>query len=48
VKQESRLRAFEIKWTPRRVAGRAFHEAYGVEVQLISPDDPFVADLIKT
>ncbi len=45
VKQASGLRAFEIKWSPRRVSGRAFREAYGVQVESIGPGNPFVADI---
>lgn len=45
VKSENGLHAFEIKWHPRRVGSVAFHTAYGVAVELISPDNPFVADL---
>lgn len=47
VKQGDVLRAFEIKWSPRRVSGRAFHDAYQVDVESIRPDNPFVADLIR-
>ncbi|NCA71365.1 MAG: DUF4143 domain-containing protein [Sphingobacteriia bacterium] len=43
VKQASGLRAFEIKWSGRRVAGRAFRDAYGVEVEPIRPDAPLFA-----
>jgi hypothetical protein len=28
------------------VTGRAFRDAYGVDVELLSSDDPFVADVI--
>jgi hypothetical protein len=28
-------------------AGRAFRDAYGVEVETIGPDDPFVAELAQ-
>jgi hypothetical protein len=45
VKSENGLRAFEIKWHPRRVGSVAFRTTYGVEAELISPDNPFVADL---
>jgi predicted AAA+ superfamily ATPase len=45
VKHDSGLRAFEVKWSPRRVSGRAFREAYGVEVESIRPDNPFATDL---
>jgi len=44
VKQGNDLQAFEIKWSPGRVAGRGFHEAYGVDVQAIRPDNPFAAE----
>jgi uncharacterized protein len=46
VKSESGLRAFEIKWNPRHAAGAAFRAAYGVNVELIGPDNPFVADFL--
>ena len=48
VKQGDALRAFEIKWSPRRVSGRAFRDAYGVDVEPIGPDDPFVPDILTT
>jgi len=48
VKGESGLRAFEIKWNPRRAGSAAFRSAYGVDVELIGPDDPFVADLLHS
>jgi predicted AAA+ superfamily ATPase len=48
VKQGSSLRAFEIKWSPRRVSGRAFRDAYGVEVEPVRSDNPFAADILKT
>ena len=48
VKQGKSLQAFEIKWSPRRVSGRAFRDAYGVEVEPIRPDNPFAADIFKT
>lgn len=47
VKQESGLRAFEVKWSPSRsVSGRAFRDAYGVELECIRPDNPFAATSI--
>lgn len=46
VKTGSGLRAFEIKWRSRRGRGRAFRDAYRVDVEPISPDNPLVADLI--
>jgi uncharacterized protein len=33
------LKAFEIKWRPKRIATRAFTATYGVEVDLITPDN---------
>jgi len=48
VKQGNGLRAFEIKWSPRRVSGRAFRDAYGVEVEPIRSDNPFAVDIFKT
>ena len=47
VKQSNSLRAFEIKWSHRRVSSRAFRDAYGVEVEPIRADNPFTADIIK-
>jgi predicted AAA+ superfamily ATPase len=47
VKSESGLRAFEIKWNPRRAGSAAFRAAYGVDVEPIGPDNPFVADLLQ-
>jgi predicted AAA+ superfamily ATPase len=44
VKAESGLRAFEIKWNPRRAGSAAFRSAYGVEVEVMGPDNPFVAE----
>ncbi len=46
VKQASGLRAFEVKWSLRRVSGRAFRDAYGVEVEPVQPDNPFATDVI--
>ncbi len=40
------LRAFEAKWNPRRKPGTAFANRYGVPVETMSPDDPFVARLV--
>jgi len=48
VKQASRLQAYEIKWSPRRVSGRAFRDAYNVEVEPIRADNPFAVDIFKT
>jgi predicted AAA+ superfamily ATPase len=46
VKQASSLRAFEVKWSPCRVSGRAFRDAYGVEVEPIRSENPFLADIL--
>ena len=40
------LRAFEVKWSARRSAGRAFRDAYGIEVETIHPDNPFSAGIL--
>jgi predicted AAA+ superfamily ATPase len=47
VQQGSRLRAFEIKWSHRHVASRAFRDAYGVEVELIVANNPFATALFE-
>lgn len=44
VKQGDSLRAFEVKWSPRRTSSRAFLDAYGVEVETISPDNPLAVE----
>jgi predicted AAA+ superfamily ATPase len=43
VQTDAGLRAFEIKWNPRRAASQAFRAAYGVPVETIGPDNPFAA-----
>jgi hypothetical protein len=47
VKEGSGLRAFEVRWSPRRVSGRAFRAAYGVEVEPVRSDNPFALDIFK-
>ena len=47
VKQGNRLRAFEIKWSQRSISARAFRDAYGVEVETLRPDNPFVGEGIR-
>ena len=47
VKQGDSLQAFEIKWSPRRVVGRAFRDAYGVAVESIHSANPFAIDIFK-
>ncbi len=42
LQQGEKLQAYEIKWSSRRVNGRAFREAYGAEVELICPENPFI------
>jgi len=39
VKTGDQVRAFEIKWQPKRIAARAFEGRYGVEVELITSQD---------
>jgi len=48
VKQGDVLRAFEIKWSAQRTGGRAFRDAYGVEVEPIRPANPFAPGLFQT
>jgi predicted AAA+ superfamily ATPase len=48
VKRGDDLQAFEIKWSGRPGAGRAFRDAYGVAVGSLGPDDPFVAGVLGT
>lgn len=45
VKQSSGIRAFEAKWTPGRSSGRAFKDAYGVQVETIDRTNPFAVDV---
>ena len=46
IKSGDALQAYEIKWSPRRINRRAFHAAYGVEVNGIGPDNPFAVDQV--
>jgi len=46
IRTGDRLRAFEIKWTGRRTAGRAFRTKYGVDVERLDAGNPFVADSV--
>lgn len=47
VKEGRNLRGFEIKWSPGRIVGRAFRDAYGVEVEAIGPNNPFATDIFN-
>lgn len=47
LRQGGQLKAFEVKWSARRAVGRAFRDAYGASVELLTPDQPFVADLVR-
>jgi hypothetical protein len=47
VQRGRKLRAFEIKWSPGRVSGRAFRDAYHVDVEPVCPDNPFAADIFN-
>jgi predicted AAA+ superfamily ATPase len=46
-KGQNGLQAFEIKWSPGRVSGRAFRDAYGIEVKQINADNPFAIDIFQ-
>ena len=49
IKTGDQLRAFKIKWRPRRhAATRAFSALYGIEVELITATDPFVGQRLET
>jgi len=48
VKQGDEPSGFEIKWSPRPVSGRAFRDAYDVEVEFIHSNNPFAVDIFKT
>ena len=49
IKTGDRLRAFEIKWQAKRArANRAFKSVYGVDIEFITPDKPFVASCLDT
>ncbi len=47
VKTGDRLRAFEVKWRSTRPAGRAFHAQYGVAVQPVNSDNPFIGEQVE-
>jgi predicted AAA+ superfamily ATPase len=42
IKTGEQLQAFEIKWSGGHTAARAFRDKYGVDVQLIDADNPFI------
>lgn len=42
IKTGEQLQAFEIKWSGGHTAARAFRDKYGVGVQLIDADNPFI------
>ncbi len=42
------LRAYEVKWRPVRPNSRAFRARYGVEVQPISAENPFIGEQMET
>ncbi len=45
VKDGEKIRAFEIKWSPRRKAGiRAFTDRYGVDVEMITSNSPVISE----
>lgn len=45
IRAGERLSAFALKWSGRRRAGRAFRDAYGVTVETLVPENPFVGDV---
>ena len=47
VKEGRNLRGFEIKWSPGRIVGRAFRDAYGVAVEAIRADNPLATDIFS-
>jgi predicted AAA+ superfamily ATPase len=47
VKTGDNLRAFEIKWRSKRPAGRAFRAQYGVGVQPVNSDNPFIGEQVE-
>jgi hypothetical protein len=47
VQRGDSLRAFEAKWSARRASGRAFRDAYGVELESIRPENPFATDMLR-
>jgi len=46
IKTGDRLRAFEIKWGRGRHPTRAFQALYGIEVEMLSPADPFIGQVL--
>jgi predicted AAA+ superfamily ATPase len=46
IKTGDGLRAFEVKWQRKRPVSRAFSAQYGVAVQLVAADEPFVGSLL--
>jgi hypothetical protein len=46
VKTGNRMRAYEIKWRSERPAGRAFRAQYGVAVQPVNSDNPFIGEQV--
>lgn len=46
IKTDDRLRAFEIKWRPKRPTGHAFSAQYGVDVQPINAENPFIGEQV--
>ena len=46
IKTGDRIRAFEVKWQRRSPVSRAFSARYGVAVQLVAADSPFVGSLL--
>jgi len=47
IRTGDRLRAFEVRWRSHRPAGRAFQAQYGVPVQSVNSDNPFVGERLE-
>lgn len=46
IRQDERLRAFELKLSSHRGAGRAFRDTYGVTIETLMPEKPFVGYML--
>ena len=47
VRRGGKLRAFEIKWGRKRVSGLAFRHAYQIQVEPLTPQNPFMDGVVK-
>lgn len=46
VKSENGLNAFELKWQKKRAGSRAFRDEYGVDVKVLTAENPFIAQSV--